>query len=182
MAAERTFLVVRKIEPLVKNNLIKGGDLDHAIVIYDKEIPQSELDTLADLMNVPHKNVDQLGYINNKPLVFVNEPARHKILDIIGDIALTGKFIKGRLIATRPGHSINNKLARQLRKEIKRTEVQVPCYNPNVQPIFDINRIKELLPHRYPFQLVDKVIDIKDRKSTRLNSSHIKETRMPSSA
>lgn len=87
ISASRTFVFVREIEPLVKHNLIKGGDLDNAIVIYDKKIPQEELDRLADLMHVPHKHVDELGYINNKPLVFDNEPARHKLLDILGDIA-----------------------------------------------------------------------------------------------
>ena len=160
IAASRTFVFVREIEPLLNNNLIKGGDLDNAIVIYDKEIPQSRLDELADKMGVPHKEVKELGYINNKPLVFDNEPARHKLLDVIGDLALIGKFIKGRVIATRPGHKINNQLARAIRKEMKRTEVQMPCYDPTVPPVMDINRIKELLPHRYPFQLVDKVIEL----------------------
>ena len=124
IAAARTFVFVREIEPLVKNNLIKGGDLDNAIVIYDSIITQEELDNLADLMGVERKHVSNLGYINNKPLVFDNEPARHKLLDLIGDLALCGKFIKGRIIATRPGHNINNKLARQLRKDIKKAEVQ----------------------------------------------------------
>lgn len=93
---------------LLNNNLIKGGDLDNAIVIYDQKIPQESLDKLADMLNIPHKNVQELGYINNKPLVFDNEPARHKLIDVIGDIALIGKPIRGRVIATRPGHKINN--------------------------------------------------------------------------
>jgi beta-hydroxyacyl-[acyl carrier protein] dehydratase FabZ len=160
IAAARTFVFVREIGPLLQHNLIKGGDLDNAIVIYDQETSQEDLDKLADLMKVPHKHVSHLGYINNKPLVFPNEPARHKLMDVIGDLALIGKFIKGRVIATRPGHTINNKLARKIRKEMKRTEVQVPIYDPTKEPIMDINRIKELLPHRYPFQLVDKVIEI----------------------
>ncbi len=160
IAAARTFVFVREVEPLLTHNLIKGGDLDNAIVIYDKELPQAELDRLADLMNVPHKTTNQLGYLNNKPLVFDNEPARHKLLDLIGDLALIGKFIKGRVVATRPGHKINNKLARLIRKEAKRTEVQAPIYDPTLAPVMDINRIKELLPHRYPFQMIDKVIDL----------------------
>lgn len=160
IAASRTFVFVREIEPLVKHNLIKGGDLDNAIVIYDQKTSQEELDRLADLMGVPHKHVDQLGYINNKPLVYDNEPARHKLLDILGDVALVGKPIKGRIIATRPGHKINNQLARMLRKEIKRQDIQAPIYNPNTEPIMDVNRIKELLPHRYPMLLVDKIIEI----------------------
>ena len=145
---------------MVKHNLIKGGDLDNAIVIYDQKTSQEELDRLADLMNVPHKHVDELGYINNKPLVFDNEPARHKLLDILGDIALIGKPIKGRIIATRPGHKINNQLARSIRKEMKRQEIQAPSYDPNKEPIMDVNRIKQLLPHRYPMLLVDKIIEI----------------------
>lgn len=160
IAASRTFVFVREIEPLVKHNLIKGGDLDNAIVIYDQKTSQEELDRLADLMNVPHKHVDELGYINNKPLVFDNEPARHKLLDILGDIALIGKPIKGRIIATRPGHKINNQLARSIRKEMKRQEIQAPSYDPNKEPIMDVNRIKQLLPHRYPMLLVDKIIEI----------------------
>lgn len=160
IAACRTFVFVREIEPLVKHNLIKGGDLDNAIVIYDQETSQEELNKLADLMGVPHKEVNQLGYINNKPLVYDNEPARHKLLDIIGDFALIGKFIKGRIIATRPGHNINTQLAKRIRKEMKRMEVQCPIYDPAKLPIMDINRIKELLPHRYPFQMVDKVIEM----------------------
>lgn len=160
ISASRTFVFVREIEPLVKHNLIKGGDLDNAIVIYDKKIPQEELDRLADLMHVPHKHVDELGYINNKPLVFDNEPARHKLLDILGDIALVGKPIKGRIIATRPGHKINNQFARIIRKDIKRQEIQCPIYNPNKEPIMDINRVRELLPHRFPFLMVDKIIEL----------------------
>lgn len=160
IASARTFVFVREIEPLLKNNLIKGGDLDNAIVIYDQKIEQSELDRIADLMGVEHKNADALGFINNRPLVYKNEPARHKLLDILGDVALIGKPIKGRIIATRPGHKINNQFARTIRKEIKRQEIQAPIYNPNKAPIMDVNRIKELLPHRYPMLLVDKIIEM----------------------
>ncbi len=159
ISASRTFVFVREIEPLVKNNLIKGGDLDNAIVIYDSPIEQSELDRLADLMDVPRKNVSEYGYINNIPLTSDNEPARHKLMDVLGDIALIGRPIKGKIIATRPGHTINNTFARTIRKEIRRQELQAPVYNPNVAPLMDINKIKQLLPHRYPFLLVDKIIE-----------------------
>lgn len=159
ISASRTFVFVREIEPLVKGNLIKGGDLDNAIVIYDTPMEQSELDRLADLMNVPHKDVSMFGYINDTPLTSENEPARHKLLDLIGDIALIGRPLKGRIIATRPGHSINTTFAKKIRKEIKHQEVQAPVYNPNKEPLMDNNRIRELLPHRYPFQLVDKIIE-----------------------
>ncbi len=160
IAASRTFVFVREIENLLQHNLIKGGDLDNAIVIYDQKVSQESLDKIADMMNQPHKNVQDLGYINNKPLMFDNEPARHKLLDVIGDIALIGKPIRGRVIATHPGHSINNKLARIIRKDIKLNDVQAPVYDPNKEPIMDINRIRDLLPHRYPFLLVDKIIEI----------------------
>ena len=160
IAASRTFVFVRELEMLLQNNLIKGGDLDNAIVIYDQKVSQEALDKLADMMNVPHQNIQELGYINNEPLVFDNEPARHKLLDVIGDIALIGKPIKGRAIATRPGHSINNKLARIIRKQIKLNDVQAPIYDPHAEPVMDINRIRELLPHRYPFLLVDKIIEL----------------------
>ncbi len=160
IASSRTFVFVREIEPLLGAGLIKGGDLDNAVVIYERQMTQENLDKLADVMGVEHRDATKLGYLNNKPLVWPNEPARHKLLDIIGDLALIGKPIKGRIIATRPGHTVNNKFARLLRKEIRQHEIQAPIYNCNETPIMDVNRIRELLPHRYPFQLVDKVIAI----------------------
>lgn len=159
IAPARTFVFVREIEPLLKAGLIKGGDLDNAIVIYEKEISQEALDRLADHLHVEHRDATALGYIQDRPLVWQNEPARHKLLDIIGDMALIGLPIKGRIIATRPGHTINNKFARQMRREIRKHEVQAPNYDPNEEPLMDVNRIRELLPHRYPMQLVDKVVE-----------------------
>ena len=158
IAPARTFVFVRDIEPLLKANLIKGGDLDNAIVMYEKQISQEQLDKLADMIHVEHRDATELGYIQHKPLVWENECTRHKLLDIIGDMALIGKPIKGRIIATRPGHSINNKFARQMRKEIRKHDIQAPIYDPNQEPLMDVNRIRELLPHRYPMQLVAKVI------------------------
>lgn len=159
IAPARTFVFVREMEPLLKAGLIKGGDLDNAIVIYEKEISQEALDRLADHLHVEHRDATALGYIQDRPLVWQNEPARHKLLDIIGDMALIGRPIKGRIIATRPGHTINNKFARQMRREIRKHEVQAPNYDPNEEPLMDVNRIRELLPHRYPMQLVDKVVE-----------------------
>ena len=158
IAQARTFVFVRDIEPLLKANLIKGGDLDNAIVIYEKQTTQERLDQLAYFLKVPHMDATKLGYIQHKPLVWENECTRHKLLDIIGDMALIGKPIKGRIIATRPGHTINNKFARQMRREIRKHEIQAPIYDPNDAPVMDNVRIRELLPHRYPMQLVDKVI------------------------
>ena len=158
IAAARTFVFVRDIEPLLNANLIKGGSLDNAIVIYERQMSQENLDKLADLLGVPHMDATNLGYIQNKPLVWDNECTRHKLLDIIGDMALIGRPIKGRIVATRPGHTVNNKFARLMRKEIRKHEVQAPFYDPNEEPVMDVKRIRELLPHRYPMQLVDKVI------------------------
>jgi UDP-3-O-[3-hydroxymyristoyl] N-acetylglucosamine deacetylase/3-hydroxyacyl-[acyl-carrier-protein] dehydratase len=160
ISSARTFVFVREIEPLLNLGLIKGGDLDNAIVIYEREMPQEALDKLADTLKVEHRDATKLGYLNSKPLVWPNEPARHKILDIIGDMALIGRPIKGRIIATRPGHTINNKFARQMRKEIRKNEIQAPIYDANEEPLMDVNKIRNLLPHRYPMQLVDKVIEM----------------------
>ena len=160
IAASRTFVFVREVMPLLQMNLIKGGDLDNAIVIYDKPMNQEDLDKLADAIGVPHKQADELGYINNKPLVYNNEPARHKLLDVLGDLALIGRPLKGRIVATRPGHSLNTKLSKKIRQELKYQNIQAPVYDPNVAPIMDINRIRQILPHRYPMQLVDKIIDM----------------------
>ncbi|MDR1222220.1 MAG: bifunctional UDP-3-O-[3-hydroxymyristoyl] N-acetylglucosamine deacetylase/3-hydroxyacyl-ACP dehydratase [Tannerella sp.] len=159
-AASRTFVFVREIEMLLQNNLIKGGDLDNAIVIYDKKMEQQQMNRFADILGVPHTNVKAFGFVNDKPLVFPNEPARHKLIDVIGDLALIGKPIKGHVIATRPGHKINNQLARLIRKDIKVNDIQAPIYNTSEEPVMDINRIRELLPHRYPFLLVDKIMEV----------------------
>ncbi|MCM1292780.1 MAG: bifunctional UDP-3-O-[3-hydroxymyristoyl] N-acetylglucosamine deacetylase/3-hydroxyacyl-ACP dehydratase [Bacteroides sp.] len=159
IAPSRTFVFVREIEPLVKANLIKGGDLENAVVIYDREMEQAQLDNLADMMGVPHKEVTEFGYIQATPLRWSNEPARHKLMDVMGDLALIGRPLKGKVIATRPGHTINTTFSKKIRKEIKRQDVQAPLYDPNKAPLFDNNQIREMLPHRYPFLLVDKVIE-----------------------
>ena len=160
IAPARTFVFVRDIEPLLQANLIKGGDLDNAIVIYERRTTQERLDMLSDMLHVEHRDANELGYVQHKPLVWENECTRHKLLDVIGDMALIGKPIKGRIIATRPGHTINNKFAREIRKEIRKHEIQAPAYDPNEELVMDVNRIRELLPHRYPMQLVDKVISL----------------------
>jgi UDP-3-O-[3-hydroxymyristoyl] N-acetylglucosamine deacetylase/3-hydroxyacyl-[acyl-carrier-protein] dehydratase len=163
IAPARTFVFVREIQKLREAGLIKGGSLENAIVIYERELPQDELDEIADELMVPRQNAKDLGYLNSRKLAFPNEPARHKLLDIIGDVALIGKPIKGRLIAYRPGHKINNKLARLIRKDIKLNEVQPPVYDHSIEPVMDNIRIRELLPHRYPFLMVDKIIQMTDK-------------------
>ena len=160
VASARTFVFVREIETLLQHGLIKGGDLQNAIVIYDRECPQDQLDKICDAMSAPHMELKGLGYINPKPLQWDNEPARHKLIDLIGDLALIGRPLKGRVVAIRPGHTVNNKFTRMLRKAVKHTEIQAPVYNPNTEPIIDVNGIKKLLPHRYPFLLIDKIIEI----------------------
>ena len=160
IAASRTFVFVREIEALLNANLIKGGDLDNAIVIYDQPMSKEALDKISNLIGIEGVEVSDLGYINNKPLVFNNEPARHKLLDVIGDIALIGRPLKGRIIANKPGHTLNTMFSKKIRREIKRQDVQAPIYNPNLEPVMDANRIRECLPHRYPFLLVDKIIEM----------------------
>lgn len=163
IAPARTFVFVREIQKLREAGLIKGGSLDNAVVIYERELSQEELDEIADELNVPRQNAIELGYLNKRKLVFPNEPARHKLLDIIGDMALIGKPIKGRVIAHRPGHKINNKLARLIRRDIKLNEIQPPVYDHTLEPVMDNIRIRELLPHRYPFLMVDKIIQMTDK-------------------
>ncbi len=160
IAASRTFVFVREIEALLNANLIKGGDLDNAIVIYDQPMSKEALDKISNLIGIEGVEVSDLGYLNNKPLVFNNEPARHKLLDVIGDIALIGRPLKGRIIANKPGHTLNTMFSKKIRREIKRQDVQAPIYNPNLEPVMDANRIRECLPHRYPFLLVDKIIEM----------------------
>ncbi|EFN91361.1 bifunctional UDP-3-O-[3-hydroxymyristoyl] N-acetylglucosamine deacetylase/3-hydroxyacyl-ACP dehydratase [Prevotella amnii] len=160
ISSARTFVFVRDILPLLQANLIKGGDLDNAIVIYEQHLEQEKLDQLADLLHVPHIDANNIGYIQHKPLKWDNECTRHKLLDIIGDLALIGKPLKGRIIATRPGHTVNNKFARLMRKELRKHDIQAPDYDQTKEPLMDNIRIKELLPHRYPMQLIDKIISM----------------------
>ena len=166
IAPSRTFVFLHELEYLAKNNLIKGGDVDNAIVIVDRQVEQDELDRLAELFNKPKVKVQPEGILNNVSLRFPNEPARHKLMDLMGDLALVGRWFKAKIIATRPGHQSNNEFARALRQVMKKAALQkkVPVYNPNMEPIMDINAVKKKLPHRYPFLLVDKVIHI-DEKS-----------------
>lgn len=163
IASSRTFVFVREIEQLLKNNLIKGGDLDNAIVIYDKEMSQADIDSLTNLLGMDPISVSNLGYLQKRPLAFENEPARHKLLDLIGDLSLIGKPIKGRVIATCPGHKVNTDFAKKVYKALKRQEITIPQYDPTLPPLMDINKVKTLLPHRWPFLLVDKIIEVKER-------------------
>ncbi len=158
-SACRTFAFLHEIEFLQKNNLIKGGDLDNAIVIIDRPVSQEEIDRLAVIFNKPTMKVKPEGILNNVDLAYSNEPARHKLLDVIGDLALCGVRLKGKIIANKPGHASNVEFAKLIRHEIKLTQNKPvpPDYDPNRTPLYDVNQIQKILPHRAPFLLVDKI-------------------------
>ncbi len=160
----RTFVFLHELEFLLKQNLIKGGDLSNAIVYVDRPVAQDELDRLAQLFNKPSVAVRTEGILNNLEPYFENEAARHKLLDIVGDLTLAGKRIKGQIIARKPGHESNVKFAKEIKKHIKQriAEQKIPVYEPDKKPVYDINDIKGMLPHRYPFLLVDKIIEISE--------------------
>jgi UDP-3-O-[3-hydroxymyristoyl] N-acetylglucosamine deacetylase/3-hydroxyacyl-[acyl-carrier-protein] dehydratase len=155
----RTFVFLHELEYLQKNNLIKGGDLENAIVIIDRPVSQDELDQMAKTLNKPRIKVKPEGILNNVDLAFANEPARHKLLDVIGDLALCGVRLKGRFIANKPGHNANVEFAKILRKIIKSSHNKpvAPEYDPDKEPLFDVNQVQKILPHRFPFLLVDKI-------------------------
>jgi UDP-3-O-[3-hydroxymyristoyl] N-acetylglucosamine deacetylase/3-hydroxyacyl-[acyl-carrier-protein] dehydratase len=168
IASCRTFCFLHELEYLLENNLIKGGDLNNAIVVVDRPVTQEELDRLATVFKKPKVEVKKDGILNNLELRFQNEPARHKLLDMVGDLALVGMPIKGQIMAARPGHASNVAFARKIKqvmkKEMRRKQDGVPHYNPNDKPIYSTKDIIRLLPHKHPFLLVDKIID-KDEKS-----------------
>jgi UDP-3-O-[3-hydroxymyristoyl] N-acetylglucosamine deacetylase/3-hydroxyacyl-[acyl-carrier-protein] dehydratase len=158
----RTFCFFHELEMLAKQNLIKGGDLDNAIVILDRKVEQEELNRIADLLKKPRFEANSEGILNNVELHFPNEPARHKLLDLVGDMALIGKPLKGKVVGTRPGHYANTELAKKIRQEVKKaaSKKSIPVYDPTIPPVMDIMKIRETLPHRYPFLLVDKIIHL----------------------
>jgi UDP-3-O-[3-hydroxymyristoyl] N-acetylglucosamine deacetylase/3-hydroxyacyl-[acyl-carrier-protein] dehydratase len=159
IASCRTFCFLHELEMLYKNNLIRGGDLNNAIVIVDRVVKDDELDNIAKMLGKPKVEVKHEGILNNIDLHFKNEPARHKLLDIIGDLALAGRPIKAQLLAARPGHAANVAFAKKLKKAMQEDDKKgKPKYNPNLPPVMDINKITSTLPHRYPFLLIDKII------------------------
>lgn len=160
----RTFVFLHELEMLLDNNLIKGGDINNAIVIVDKPVDDKEMKRLNKMFRKDKIEVKSEGYLNNLELRFPNEPARHKLLDVVGDLALVGYPIKGRIIANRPGHSSNVEFAKKIKQYIKKNKQNrgVPVYNPSAQPVYDQQFIEKTLPHRYPFLLVDKIIEMTD--------------------
>lgn len=173
----RTFVFFHELEPLLKNNLIKGGDLQNAIVIMEKEVPQEELDRIADIFNKPRVHVKPEGILNNLDLHFSNEPARHKLLDLVGDLALVGRRIKGKIIARRPGHHANTELAKIIRKMARKEALKpnVPEYDVNQPPLMNILQIQEILPHRPPFLLIDKILHLDENSVVGLKNVTMNE-------
>jgi UDP-3-O-[3-hydroxymyristoyl] N-acetylglucosamine deacetylase/3-hydroxyacyl-[acyl-carrier-protein] dehydratase len=163
IAACRTFVFLRELEFLATNNLIKGGDLDNAIVLVDREdISKEELNRLAKLLGKENLtiNVEGIGVLNSTKLQYENEPARHKLLDIVGDLALVGKPIKAHILGARPGHSGNVRFAKVLKEQIKKQEKEGRKFDLTKEPLYNINDIERMLPHRFPFLMVDKIMEI----------------------
>jgi UDP-3-O-[3-hydroxymyristoyl] N-acetylglucosamine deacetylase / 3-hydroxyacyl-[acyl-carrier-protein] dehydratase len=159
IASCRTFCFLHELEMLYKNNLIRGGDLNNAIVIVDRVVEEYELEHIAKMLNKPKVEVKKEGILNNIELRYNNEPARHKLLDIIGDLALAGRPLKAQILAARPGHAANVAFAKKLKKAMAESDKKgIPRYNPALPPVMDIKQITKFLPHRYPFLLIDKII------------------------
>jgi UDP-3-O-[3-hydroxymyristoyl] N-acetylglucosamine deacetylase/3-hydroxyacyl-[acyl-carrier-protein] dehydratase len=159
----RTFVFLHELEFLLKNNLIRGGDLSNSIVFVNRKVSQDELDRLADLFQKPKVKVKEEGILNNLDLHFPNEPARHKLLDVIGDLSLLGKRIKGHVKAFRPGHLANTEFAKLIKEQTKKPiMLKEPPFDLNKPPVYDIIQIQKILPHRPPFLLIDKIIEISE--------------------
>jgi len=172
----RTFVFLHELEFLLNNNLIKGGDLNNAIVFVNRDVSQSELDKLAELFDKPKIRVKPNGILNNLDLVFDNEAARHKLLDVIGDLSLLGKPILGKVTAYRPGHQANNEFGKKILNHIKKANMlKKPPFDIYAKPLYDINQIKNILPHRPPFLLVDKVLEMSENNITALKNVSLNE-------
>lgn len=165
IASCRTFVFLHELEYLfTKDHLIKGGNLNNAIIFVDRVLPQEDLDRLAGIFKQPKMEVRKEGILNNLELYYPNEPARHKLLDIIGDLALVGRPLQGHIIANKPGHASNIEFARLIREKMKEDKVSenIPQYDVNKKPLYDINEVKRILPHRYPFLLIDKILEMSE--------------------
>ncbi|MEM7550114.1 MAG: bifunctional UDP-3-O-[3-hydroxymyristoyl] N-acetylglucosamine deacetylase/3-hydroxyacyl-ACP dehydratase [Bacteroidota bacterium] len=172
----RTFCFLHELEMLYQQNLIRGGDLNNAIVVVDRVIEDNELDHLADLFNKPKVEVKKEGILNNVDLRYSNEPARHKLLDVVGDLALVGRPLKAQILAARPGHAANVAFAKKLKQAMKKADDHGRLsYDPKLPPVYDIKQITKRLPHRYPFQLVDKIFYLDDNKVAGIKNVTINE-------
>jgi UDP-3-O-[3-hydroxymyristoyl] N-acetylglucosamine deacetylase/3-hydroxyacyl-[acyl-carrier-protein] dehydratase len=180
IASCRTFCFLHELEMLYKQGLIQGGDLNNAIVVVDRVVDDSELQYLAKLFNKDHVEVKNEGILNNVELRYKNEPARHKLLDLVGDLALAGRPIKGQILAARPGHAANVAFAKKLKKVMKEQERKalpkgIPMYDPSVQPLLDVVQIYKMLPHRYPFCLIDKIFHLDEKSVAGIKNVTINE-------
>ena len=166
IASSRTFCFFHELELLIANNLIKGGDINNAIVVVDKPVTEESIQRISKVFNRKDVHVNEGGILNNLELRYPNEPARHKLLDVVGDLALVGYPFKAHIIANRPGHSSNIQFARKIKEHIKKNKYKydIPLYDPRVPPVMDVQEIESMLPHRYPFLMVDKVIKISERE------------------
>lgn len=166
IATSRTFCFFHELEALVDHNLIKGGDINNAIVVVDKPVEEEEVQRMSRIFNKKNIKVTESGILNNLTLRFPNEPARHKLLDVVGDMALVGYPFKAHIIANRPGHSTNVRFAKKIKEHIKKYKnlALIPSYNPALAPVLDINQIANTLPHRFPFLLIDKIIEMSEKR------------------
>ena len=173
----RTFCFLHELETLLDNNLVKGGDINNAIVVVDKPVTDEEMTRLAKAFGREKVEIKSEGYLNNLELRFPNEPARHKLLDVVGDLALIGYPIKAQIIANRPGHSSNVEFAKKIKQYIikKKHTKDIPFYDPNLPAIFNLQQIEKTLPHRYPFLLVDKIIELTDTTIVGIKNVTFKE-------
>ena len=176
IASSRTFCFLHELEMLYKNNLIRGGDLSNAIVVVDRVVSDDELNDLAKMLGKPRVAVKKEGILNNVDLRHKNEPARHKLLDLVGDLALVGRPLKGQILAARPGHAANVAFAKKIKKKMLEARSNpVPLYDPSREPVMDINRIMQVLPHRYPFIMIDKVVHLDDQVVTAVKNVTMNE-------
>ncbi len=176
IASSRTFCFLHELEALFRQNLIRGGDLNNAIVVVDRQVEPEELDYLADLFGQPKVSVQSEGILNNVKLRHRNEPARHKLLDVVGDLALAGRPLKAQILAARPGHKSNVAFARKLKRAMRaQDQAQVPAYHPNMPAVLDIHQITKVLPHRYPFQLLDKIFHLDEQSVAGIKNVTINE-------
>jgi len=161
----RTFCFFHELEWLLANNLIKGGDINNAIVVVDKEVTQAQVERISKVFNKRDVQIGSEGILNNLELRFPNEPARHKLLDVVGDLALVGFPFKAHIIANRPGHASNVKFAKKIKEHIKKNKnrQEIPKYDPNKPAVLTVQQIEKILPHRYPFLMVDKVIELSEK-------------------
>ena len=176
IAPSRTFVFMKEVKELAEQGLIKGGDVDNAVVLAERPYSKDELQSIADTMGRKELGVveDEAGVVSTSSLRFPNEPARHKLLDILGDIALTGYFIKGHILAARPGHQANVEFAKKIETKILEFD-DLPDFNTDRESILDVNQISKLLPHRYPFLLVDRILDMNDDSITGVKNVTVNE-------